>query len=66
MSSFEIFKEKKNRLLENIFLVQHKKGKIADDDKISDGQISLKDYFTCENIWNKFEMKNKGNYHNPT
>ena len=38
-------------------------GKIVDDGKISDGHISVKDYFTCEKIWDKFEMKNKGDYH---
>ena len=62
MKSFERFKEK-NYLLENISLVQQKKGKIGDDGKISDGHISLKDYLTCEKIWDKFEMKNMGDYH---
>ena len=39
-------------------------GKIDDDDdKISDGHISIKDYLTCENIWNKIKMKNMGDYH---
>ena len=66
MSIWTVLKDlkKKNRLLENIILVQHKKGKIGDHGKISDGHISLKYYFTCKNIWNKFEMKNKGDYHN--
>ena len=54
---------KKNCLLENIFLVQQKKGKIVDDGKISDHHISVKDYLTCEKIWDKFEMKNMGDYH---
>ena len=54
---------KKNCLLENIFLVQQKKGKIGDDGKISDHHISVKDYLTCEKIWDKFEMKNMGDYH---
>ena len=41
-----------------------KDGKIGDDDgKISDGHISVKDYLTCEKIWDKFEMKNMGDYH---
>ena len=54
----------KNCLLENIFLVQQKKKrKISDDGKISDGHISVKDYFTCEISWEKFEMKHMGDYH---
>ena len=39
------------------------KGKIDNDDKISDGLVSIKDYSTCEKIWNKFNMKNIGDYH---
>ena len=38
-----------------------KDGKIGDDVKISDGYIS--DYLTCRKIWDKFEMKNMGDYH---
>ena len=52
-----------NYLLENISLVQKKKGKIDNDGKISDGYIIIEDYLVCEKIWNKFEMKNKGDYH---
>ena len=26
--------------------------------------ISVKDYLTCEKIWDKFEMKSMGDYHN--
>ena len=25
--------------------------------------VSIKDYLTCERIWNKFKMKNMGDYH---
>ena len=56
--------KKKNCLLENISLLQKKKGKIGDDGKISVGHISLKDYLACEKFWDKFEMKKMGNYHN--
>ena len=63
MDSFERFNEK-HYLLENIFFSSIKKGNIGDDGKISDGHISVKNYLTCENIWDKFEMKNMGNYHN--
>ena len=54
---------KKNYLLESISLVQQKKGKIDNDGKISDGHISIKDHLVCEKIWDKFEMKNMGDYH---
>ena len=54
---------KKNCVLENIFLVRKKKRKIDEDGKISDGHISIEDYMVCENIWNKFRMKNMGDYH---
>ena len=37
--------------------------KIGDDGKISDGHISAKDYLTCEKIWDEFETKNMGDYH---
>ena len=30
--------------------------------KKSEGHISLKDYLVCEKIWDKFEMKNMGDY----
>ena len=53
---------KKNYLLENIFQF-NKKEKIGDVGKISYGHISVKDYLTCEKIWDKFEMKNMGDYH---
>ena len=38
-----------------------KKGKIYG--KISDAYVSIKDYLTCEKIWDKFKMKNMGDYH---
>ena len=53
---------KKNCLLEKSFFSSTKDRKIGDDGKISDGHISVKDYLTCEKIWNKFEMKNVGDY----
>ena len=40
-----------------------KKGKISYDGKISDGHISLKDYLTCEKIWDNFNIKDMGDYH---
>ena len=40
-----------------------KDGKIGDDGKISDGYIDVNDYLTCKKTWNKFKMKNMGDYH---
>ena len=46
------------------FYSSTKDGKIGDDGKISDDYISVKDYLTCEKMWDKFAMKNMGDYHN--
>ena len=53
---------KKNYLLENNSLVQQKKERLMMIVKYH-GHISIKDYLTCEKIWNKFGMKNMGDYH---
>ena len=52
-----------NYVLESIFIVQQKIKKISEDGKISDGHVSMEDYMVCERIWNKFKMKNMGDYH---
>ena len=62
MNSFERFNEKKLPA-RKYFYSSTKDGKIGDDGKISDGHISVKDYLTCEKIWDKFEMKSLGDYH---
>ena len=62
MNSFERFNEKKLPPRKD-FYSSTKDEKIGDDGKISDGHISVKDYFTCEKIWDKFEMKNMGDNH---
>ena len=62
MNSFERFIEGKLPA-RKIFYSSKKDGKIGDDGKISDGHISLKDYLKYEKIWDKFEMKNMGGYH---
>ena len=54
---------KKNCLLRKYFYSSIEDGKISDDHKISAGHISAKDYLTCEKIWDQFEMKNVGHYH---
>ena len=40
-----------------------KKGKIDDDGKKPDGHISFKNYLMCEKIWDKFDIKDMGDYH---
>ena len=30
---------------------------------MSYGHISIEDYLVCEKIWNKFKIKNMGDYH---
>ena len=62
MNSFKRFNEEKLHARKYGFSSTIKE-KIGDDGKISDGQISVKDYLTCEKIWDKFEMKNMGDYH---
>ena len=62
MNSFEGFNEE---ILpaRKYFFSSTKKGKIDNDGKISDGHVSTKDYLMCKKIWDKFEMKNMGYYH---
>ena len=62
MNSFKKFDEDKLPA-RKYFFSSTKKGKIDEDGKISDGHISIEDYLTCEKIWNKFKMKNMGDYH---
>ena len=61
MNSFERFNEEK--LPARNFYGSTKNGKISDDGKISDGHVSVNDYLMCEKIWDKFDMKNMGDYH---
>ena len=53
----------KRSYLQKIFLQFYKEGKIGDDGKISDGHVDVNDYLTYKKTWNKFEMKNMGDYH---
>ena len=62
MNSFERFNKEKSPA-RKYFYSSIKDGKIGDDDKISDGHTSVKDYLTCEKIWDKFEIKDMGDYH---
>ena len=62
MNRFERFNEE-NLPARKYFYSSTKDGKSSDDGKILDGHISVKDYLTCEKIWDKYEMKNMGDYH---
>ena len=62
MNSFKRLNEDKLPARKYFFSLT-KKGKIDNDNKISDGQVSIKDYMTCEKIWDKFNMKNMSDYH---
>ena len=62
MDSFERFNKEKLPA-RKCFVSSTKDRKIGDDGKKSDGHISFKDYLTSEKIWNKFGMKNMGDYH---
>ena len=62
MDSFERFNEEKLPDKQH-FYSSIKDGKTGDNGKISDVHIDVSDYLTCEQTWNKFEMKNMGDYH---
>ena len=62
MNSFKRLNEEKLPA-RKYFFSSTKKRKIHENDKISDGHITIEDYFTCEKIYDKFKMKNMGNYH---
>ena len=56
MNSFKRFNEDKLPA-RKCFFSSTKKEKIDSDGKILDGHISIKDYMTCEKIWNMFYIK---------
>ena len=62
MNSFKRFNEDK-LCARKYFYSSRKDKKISEDGKISNGHVSNEDYMVCEKIWNKFEMKNMGDYH---
>ena len=57
MNSFKRFNEEKWPA-RKYFFSSTKKGKIDEDNKISDGHLNIEDYLMFGKIWNKFEMKN--------
>ena len=61
MNNFEIFNVEKLPP-RKYFFSSTKKGKIDNDGKISTSHVIIKDYLTCEKIWNKFDMENMGDY----
>ena len=65
MSIWIVLKDfnEENLCARKYFFNSTKKGKIDEDGKISDGYISIEDYMVCEKIWDKFDIKNMGNYH---
>ena len=62
MDSFKRFGEE---LLpdKECFYSSVKGGTTGDNGKKLDGYISDKDYLKCKKIWNEFNMKNMGDYH---
>ena len=62
MNSFKRFDEDKLPA-RKYFFSPTKNGKIDNDSKILDGHISIKDYMTCEKIWNMFNIKIMGDCH---
>ena len=62
MNSFKRFNEDK-LCAKKYFYSSTKDKKISEDGKISDGNVSIEDYMVCEKIWDKFKMKNMGDYH---
>ena len=62
MNSFKRFNEDK-LCARKYFYSSTKDKKINEDGKISDGHVSIEYCMVCEKIWDKFEMKNMGDYH---
>ena len=62
MNSFKRFNEDK-LCARKYFFSSTKKGKVDKDGKISDGHESIEDYAVFEKTWDKFKMKNMGDYH---
>ena len=62
MNSFKRFNEDK-LCARKYFYSSTKDKEISEDGKISDGHVNIEDYMVCERIWDKFKMKNMGDYH---
>ena len=64
MSTWTVFKDlvKKNCLIKNVLQLV-KDGTTGDNGKKLNRHIRNKDYLMCNKIWNKFNKKNMGDYH---
>ena len=62
MENFTRFNEEKLRV-KKYFYRFVKDRTTGNDGENSDGQISNEDYLTWNKMWNEFNMKNMGNYH---
>ena len=62
MDSFKRFNEEKLPD-KKCFYSSVKDGTTGDNGKKLDGHINDEDYLTCKKIWNEFNMKNMGDYH---
>ena len=62
MNSFKRFNEDK-LCTRKCFYSPTKDKKNSEYGKISDGHVNIKDYMVCEKIWDKFNLKNMGDYH---
>ena len=62
MDSFKRF-SKKRLPNKEYFYSSVKDGTTGDNGEKLDGHISHKDYLTCKKIWNEFNIKNMGDYH---
>ena len=54
---------KKKKTDKKYFHRSLKDGTAGDNGEKLDGHISNEEYLTCTKIWNKFNMKNMGDYH---
>ena len=62
MNIFEKFNKEKLPARKYFYSSTREK-KIDNDGEMSDGHVSVKDYLMCEKDWDKFDMKNMGDYH---
>ena len=62
INSFKRFNEDK-LCATKYFYSSTKDKKISEDGKISDGHVSIEGYMVFEKIWDRFNMKNMGDYH---
>ena len=64
LSTWTVLKDftKKKCLTKNVF-IDRQKGTTGDNGQKLDGHINDGEYLTCKKIWDKFDMKNMGDYH---